>query len=119
MFVHPNVISFLLIDVVATRVETEGHGLNSAEIKIYTDDEDIEQGFKKGQNDNIWAVHEVLSDKMLEFSVETPPSPKEEVLTSGVYVPTVVAETEVQMGVPAIASQGPYVPAYASLPRNK
>ena len=63
----------------------------------------------------------------VEFSVDTPPPPKEEELTPGVYVPTVVAEPEVEMGVPyggggdgmetAVAkpTTGPYVPAsYAS-----
>jgi len=63
----------------------------------------------------------------VEFSVDIPPPPKEEELTPGVYVPTVVAEPEVEMGVPyggggdgmetAVAkpTTGPYVPAsYAS-----
>lgn len=69
----------------------------------------------------------------VEFSEDTPPPPKEEELTPGVYVPTVVAEPEVETGVPAAyggtssydtagdgmeavakPTTGPYVPAYAT-----
>jgi len=64
----------------------------------------------------------------VEFSGDTPP-PKEEDLTPGVYVPTVVAEPEVETGMPyygdsyammetaatvAKPTDEPYVPAYAS-----
>ncbi|KAL7528997.1 hypothetical protein ACHAWF_002799 [Thalassiosira exigua] len=65
----------------------------------------------------------------VEFSDDTPPPPKEDELTPGVYVPTVVAEPEAETGVPASApayeagsgvetavaqpTTGPYVPAYA------
>lgn len=75
----------------------------------------------------------------VEFSEDTPPPPKEDELTPGVYVPTVVAEPEeVETGVPAAGggggggygmqqggdgmetaavaqpTTGPYVPAYAA-----
>lgn len=47
------------------RVETEGHLLDGSEVKIYTDDDDIHQEFAHGQNDNIWSINELLSNKML------------------------------------------------------
>jgi len=69
----------------------------------------------------------------VEFSDNTPSPPKEEELTPGVYVPTVVAVPEMDTGVPyqnpayasvsgglgaetAVAqpTTGPYVPAYAA-----
>jgi hypothetical protein len=49
----------------AFRIETEGHMLNGAEVKVYTDDDDLKQEFAKGQNDNLWSIHEILSDKMI------------------------------------------------------
>eukprot|EP00571_Detonula_confervacea_P012769 CAMPEP_0172300090 /NCGR_PEP_ID=MMETSP1058-20130122/2270_1 /TAXON_ID=83371 /ORGANISM="Detonula confervacea, Strain CCMP 353" /LENGTH=179 /DNA_ID=CAMNT_0013009779 /DNA_START=171 /DNA_END=710 /DNA_ORIENTATION=+ len=62
----------------------------------------------------------------VEFSADIPPPPKEEDLTPGVYVPTVMAEPEVETGVYAGSygdgmetsvakpTTGPYVPAYAA-----
>lgn len=47
-------------------VETEGHMVDGAEVEIYTDDENIHQEFAHGQNDNMWAIHELLSTKMLD-----------------------------------------------------
>eukprot|EP00804_Cyclotella_cryptica_P024237 CCRYP_013264-RA/>CCRYP_013264-RA protein AED:0.20 eAED:0.21 QI:165/0/0.5/1/1/1/2/0/167 len=59
----------------------------------------------------------------VEFADDLPPPPAEEDLTPGVYVPTVIAEPEVQNGgsgavisggdggVVASATTGPYVPA--------
>ena len=49
----------------AFRIETEGHMLNGAEVKVYTDDDDLKQEFAKGQTDNLWSIHEILSDKMI------------------------------------------------------
>lgn len=46
-------------------IETEGHLLNGAEVKVYADDGVIKQELAKGQKDNVWAIHEVLSNKML------------------------------------------------------
>ena len=48
----------------------------------------------------------------VEFADDLPPPPAEEDLTPGVYVPTVIAEPEVQSGENGtVASAGPYVPA--------
>jgi len=47
------------------RIETEGSLLNGSEVKVYTDDDDIKQELAKGQKDNVWAIHEILSEKML------------------------------------------------------
>ena len=47
------------------RIETEGHVLHGSEVKVYTDDDDIKQELKKGEKDNVWAIHEILSEKML------------------------------------------------------
>jgi len=49
----------------AFRIETEGHLLHGSEVKVYTDDDDIKQELKKGEKDNVWAIHEILSEKML------------------------------------------------------
>ncbi|KAL7543852.1 hypothetical protein ACHAXR_013222 [Thalassiosira sp. AJA248-18] len=49
----------------AFMVETEGHLLNGAEVKVYTDDGPIKQELAKKQKDNVWAIHEILSGKML------------------------------------------------------
>jgi len=40
--------------------------LNGSEVKVYTDDDDIKQQLAKGEKDNIWAIHETLSGKMLD-----------------------------------------------------
>mmetsp|Transcript_9616 Transcript_9616/g.20813 ORF Transcript_9616/g.20813 Transcript_9616/m.20813 type:complete len:857 (+) Transcript_9616:61-2631(+) len=49
----------------AFKIETEGSLLNGSEVKVYTDDDDIKQELAKGQKDNVWAIHEILSEKML------------------------------------------------------
>jgi len=53
----------------AFSIETEGHLLNGSEVKIYTHDERIKQELAKGQKDNVWAIHEILSEKMLNDHV--------------------------------------------------
>jgi hypothetical protein len=50
----------------AFMIETEGHLLNGAQVKVYTDDDDIEQELAKGQNDGVWLMHEMLSNKLLK-----------------------------------------------------
>lgn len=59
----------------AFMIETEGRLLNGSEVKVYTDDDDIKQELAKGQKENVWAIHETLSEKMLnspqkEFEIE-------------------------------------------------
>lgn len=49
----------------AFSIETEGHLLNGSEVTVYTDDADLEQDLAKGEKDNIWLIHEILSNKML------------------------------------------------------
>jgi len=49
----------------AFRIETEGHMLQGSEVTVYTDDDDVEQELAKGQLDKVWAIHEILSEKML------------------------------------------------------
>lgn len=46
-------------------IETEGHLLNGAEFKVYTDDGAIKQELAKNHNESVWIIHEILSDKML------------------------------------------------------
>ena len=46
-------------------IQTEGKMLQGAEVKVYTDDDDVEQELAKGQTDKVWAIHEILSEKML------------------------------------------------------
>ena len=57
--------SFPLMYNTAFKIETGGHLLSGPEVKVYTADEDIKQEFAKGQKDNIWLIHEILSNKML------------------------------------------------------
>jgi len=49
----------------AFSIETEGHLMKGPKAKVYTDDNDIEQELAKGEKDNIWAIHNILSEKML------------------------------------------------------
>ena len=58
--------SFPLMYNKAFEVETEGHLLDGSKVKVYSDDDVIKEEFVKGQNDNIWLIHEILSDKMLD-----------------------------------------------------
>ena len=39
--------------------------LQGSEVTVYTDDDDVEQELAKGQLDKVWAIHEILSEKML------------------------------------------------------
>mmetsp|Transcript_24157 Transcript_24157/g.52199 ORF Transcript_24157/g.52199 Transcript_24157/m.52199 type:complete len:152 (+) Transcript_24157:807-1262(+) len=48
----------------AFSIKTEGH-LEGSKAEVYTDDDDIEQELAKGEKDNIWAIHNILSEKML------------------------------------------------------
>lgn len=58
--------SYPLSTARAFMIETEGHLLNGAQVKVYTDDDDIEQELAKGQNDGVWLMHEMLSNKLLK-----------------------------------------------------
>mmetsp|Transcript_12428 Transcript_12428/g.27015 ORF Transcript_12428/g.27015 Transcript_12428/m.27015 type:complete len:831 (+) Transcript_12428:168-2660(+) len=49
----------------AFRVDTEGHLLKGPKVTVYTDDDDIKQELAKGQKDNIWLIHKLLSERML------------------------------------------------------
>jgi hypothetical protein len=85
----------------AFKIETEGHMLSGSEVKVYTDEDDIKQELAKGQKDNIWLIHEILSDKMLdnpqkEFDEE------EVTLNQSAYAPT-------EQYSPVVAAQ-PYQP---------
>lgn len=71
-------------------IETEGHLLNGADVKVYADDGIIEQELAKGQKDNIWAIHEVLSNKMLndpEKEIEAEVATGQATYDLGVYEP--------------------------------
>ncbi|KAL7495970.1 hypothetical protein ACHAWT_004317 [Skeletonema menzelii] len=57
--------SFPLMYNTAFKIKIEGHLLSGPEVKVYTADEDIKQELAKGQKNNIWLVHEILSNKML------------------------------------------------------
>jgi hypothetical protein len=57
--------SFPLMYNTAFKIETEGHLLSGPEVVVYTADDDIKQELAKGQKDNIWLIHEILSNKML------------------------------------------------------
>lgn len=97
--------SFPLMYNTAFKIETEGHLLSGPEVKVYTADEDIKQELAKGQKDNIWLVHEILSNKMLndpkkDFS-------EEEVHLGNVDQPS-YAPTPAQPYSPVVAAQ-PYV----------
>jgi hypothetical protein len=48
------------------RVETAGSFMDGPEFAVYTDDDDIKQELAKGQKDSLWAIHEILSRKMLQ-----------------------------------------------------
>jgi hypothetical protein len=50
----------------AFMIETEGHLMNGAQVKVYTDNDAIEQELAKGQNNGVWLMHEMLSNKLLE-----------------------------------------------------
>jgi hypothetical protein len=58
--------SFPLMYNTAFKIETEGHLLSGPEVVVYTADDDIKQELAKGQKDNIWLIHEILSNKMLD-----------------------------------------------------
>ena len=47
-------------------IETEGHLLSGSEVKIYAGSTTIKQELAKGQKDNIWLIHEILSHKILK-----------------------------------------------------
>mmetsp|Transcript_9856 Transcript_9856/g.20573 ORF Transcript_9856/g.20573 Transcript_9856/m.20573 type:complete len:790 (-) Transcript_9856:247-2616(-) len=49
----------------AFKIETEGHLLNGPGVKVYTEDENIDQNFAKGSSD-IWPLHQILSKKLLD-----------------------------------------------------
>lgn len=57
--------SYPLSTTRAFMIETEGSLLNGPEFKIYTDHGGIKQELAKGQKDNVWLIHEMLSNKML------------------------------------------------------
>jgi hypothetical protein len=57
--------SYPLSTTRAFMIETEGNLLNGPEFKIYTDHGGIKQELAKGQKDNVWLIHEMLSNKML------------------------------------------------------
>lgn len=46
-------------------IETEGHLLNGSEVKVYSDLAKIKQDLAKGEKDNVWSIHEILSEKIL------------------------------------------------------
>ena len=39
--------------------------MDGPEFEVYTDDDDIKRELAKGQKASLWAVHEILSKKML------------------------------------------------------
>ncbi|KAL3807765.1 hypothetical protein ACHAXA_007578 [Cyclostephanos tholiformis] len=49
----------------AFMVETAGSFMDGPEFEVYIDDDDIKQELAKGQKDSLWAIHEILSKKML------------------------------------------------------
>ena len=57
--------SFPLMYNTAFKIETEGRLVSGPEVKVYTSDDDIKQELAKGQQDNIWLIHEILTNKML------------------------------------------------------
>eukprot|EP00574_Skeletonema_japonicum_P003936 CAMPEP_0201723202 /NCGR_PEP_ID=MMETSP0593-20130828/7332_1 /ASSEMBLY_ACC=CAM_ASM_000672 /TAXON_ID=267983 /ORGANISM="Skeletonema japonicum, Strain CCMP2506" /LENGTH=861 /DNA_ID=CAMNT_0048214277 /DNA_START=191 /DNA_END=2776 /DNA_ORIENTATION=+ len=99
--------SFPLMYNTAFKIETEGRLLSGPEVKVYTADEDIKQELAKGQKNNIWQVHEILSNKMLndpkkDFS-------EEEVHVSNVAQPSYNSTpAPAQQHSPVVAAQ-PYV----------
>jgi len=112
--------SFPLMYNTAFKIETEGHLLSGPEVKVYTADEDIKQELAKGQKDNIWLVHEILSNKMLnnpkkDFSEEevhvgigaqssytpTPAQPYSPVVTAQPYVQPTTFQVQVPAGIVA------------------
>ncbi len=111
--------SFPLMYNTAFKIETEGHLLSGPEVKVYTSDEDIKQELAKGQKDNIWLVHEILSNKMLnnpktDFSEEvhvsdvtqssyapTPAQPYSPVVTAQPYVQPTTFQVQVPAGIVA------------------
>ncbi len=42
--------------------------MSGFEVKIYTDDYEIKQELARGQQDNIWLIHEIVSGKILKPS---------------------------------------------------
>ena len=66
-------------------IETEGHLLNGAEFKVYTDDGAVKQELAKKHNDSVWTIHEILSDKMLN-------SPQKEIGEVEIQLTTVAAQ---------------------------
>mmetsp|Transcript_635 Transcript_635/g.1019 ORF Transcript_635/g.1019 Transcript_635/m.1019 type:complete len:863 (+) Transcript_635:185-2773(+) len=91
----------------AFKIETEGHMLSGPEVKVYTADEDIKQELAKGQKDNIWLIHEILSNKMLN-------NPKKDFSEEEVHVDvgnvdqSSYAPSPTQQYSPVVAAQ-PYV----------
>mmetsp|Transcript_19345 Transcript_19345/g.29830 ORF Transcript_19345/g.29830 Transcript_19345/m.29830 type:complete len:858 (-) Transcript_19345:67-2640(-) len=91
----------------AFKIETEGHLLRGPEVKVYTADDDIKQELAKGQKDNIWLIHEILSNKMLN-------NPKKDFSEEEVQVDvsnvdqSAYAPTPTQQYSPVVAAQ-PYV----------
>jgi hypothetical protein len=96
--------SFPLMYNTAFKIETEGHLLSGPEVKVYTADEDIKQEFAKGQKDNIWLIHEILSNKMLN-------NPQKDFSEEEVHVGSVdqSSYTPTQQYSPVVAAQ-PYQP---------
>lgn len=84
----------------AFEVETEGHLLDGSKVKVYSDDDVIKEEFVKGQNDNIWLIHEILSDKMLDNPLKE--FADEEVYTSSSHQS---AYTPIQQYSPVAAAQ--------------
>jgi hypothetical protein len=50
---------------ISYRVETAGSFMDGPEFEVYTDGDDIKRELAKGQKDSLWAIHEILSKKML------------------------------------------------------
>ena len=49
----------------SNRIETEGHLLDGAHVKVYTYDDNIKEEFANGSSDNIWQIHKIPSNKLL------------------------------------------------------
>lgn len=93
-------------------IETEGHLLNGAEFKVYTDDGAIKQELAKKHNDSVWTVHELLSDKLLNnpqkeigeveihLTTEVTPVLRRKVVAAQVYQPQKITfQVQVPSGV--------------------
>ena len=85
----------------AFRIETEGHLLNGSEVKIYTDDGAVKQELAKGQKDNIWSIHDILSEKLLN-------NPQKEIggdLSEAYQTSSSAPASSQQHGQPLVAAQ--------------